>query len=878
MYLKNKVIGIVARAELWSKKIVDFSMRLFDMALRRDNDFGGYINGADGTGDPDRTPRYGPSRLESLANILSFATRHMGKTHEEYKGPVDIWGIGIGGQAACAYQKAGIRNPHPNRRLMAMDTLGIDFASIIIDTVKQLRNNTEGYESLSHDQKIKMLLAHEEVAKIFIVAGSKSGTTDEAMTNFQLAMQTLIEIYFRFSYDDEIGETKATEMIAKLYDGKDWFDPANNILDKLTQEETSIFKIALDHTIVATGDWKGAWNENGGGSRFDRLSKYLAERGLTLTKSQMTSNLGGRNQGASPNADMYETLLGYDVAGQIDAGKAEGTKQLTERQRNEDAQIARMLKEKGIDRLIAAGANKSIYGGLLEAIDQFVSESLGKGKVVGNPVGLRAHSYTFQDALTALNEVEDEDGSRAYFLIKDPLLSEDDKAAITRIKEEQEAKGNIVVEFELDGQDEVSYVKLLQRLEHIVSIYGLLTTSEVLLTAQNLEIPADIRETLSLGDVNTPAIAFDENKHDLQRIITGKPLDDGVELSDEEKLLSYLWMLYCPQRQPDVEAAKKLLKGQRSDFSDGIGFNMYNTSGAKDDDKGLPIRDQKEREKSYTENQEVVAAGPAFESGSIHLLNQNDQYQETALDTSNIVIPHIDRAVNSDTISSKITLAKILMSTESQYDPDKTEQSTEEYRALSDAAHKELRVQLAELAQLAQADSRYDKTAKELAKLMHHARSQGKTVNITIYDEVGQNLKLLQRFATFLGIEDVKFGSKEQHITKQFAVGGKDLGLEIIVKPAKSLDDVAKRERRPIVFDGMVPKYLHGLFGYEENIAFAEAYAQTFQDRKVETAILNTKDLLTDDGLTEMLTVFARATLIYQEDFAQQEEPVEIGG
>ena len=79
MYLKNKVIGIVARAQLWSKKIVDFSMRLFDMALRRDNDFGGYINGADGTGAPDRTPRYGPSRLESLANILSFATRHMGK-------------------------------------------------------------------------------------------------------------------------------------------------------------------------------------------------------------------------------------------------------------------------------------------------------------------------------------------------------------------------------------------------------------------------------------------------------------------------------------------------------------------------------------------------------------------------------------------------------------------------------------------------------------------------------------------------------------------------------------------------------------------------------------------------------------------------------
>jgi len=840
--------------EFLSSPIARLATEDFELGRKIDTQAGGYINQR-GV-EPSRSPRYGQTMEEAIRRTDAFAKKHMGEIHQAYDGIVKVFGVGIGGQAACAYQAVGIRNPHPNREMIALDKLGTDYSRYIEEALYLLRRHGRKTPA----ERLRELKKHWELAKLLMVAGSKSGATDESMANFQLCCQALIEIYSRYVYGDREGRKRANVMIDMIYDGRSWFDEDNDIIKKMSQEEREIFSIVLNRIIVATGEWDDTAQEGG---RFDRLRKLFAEKydavTYPVTTVWMATNLGGRFQGLSPNGFLYNILMGYDVRAQLEAARAVAVEQLETGDDNRSKRLAAHVRLLGAKKFMIAVPNKSIYGFSQEAFGQLLPESLGKGKMARHEVGLQTYAFTMQEMVDALRYVDDKRGERVYLLISDNMMSEQDKRAEERIIREQTEKGNLVVRYRLKEQNEVELARLLQFMEDFTVWYGQFNVAEAMLNPDKITIPAGVRGSLGV-DSALPLAAYNPGKHSLGRIM------HGVDTTGEERLLKWVRELYSPYRQPDVEAAKQLLKGSQKDFTDGIAFGMFNQEAVKGSD-GLPIRDEDQRREAYREAQQRVKSGPVFKKGSVHLTKKG-LYGPQELDIQGL--PNIpDDEIKGGTVFLDRAIADLkgAIGEESQKTTELEHQSTVDYRRLSDAAHEEIREILDSINTLVREIGRFDKTAKALALLMLHAREQGKSINMTVYDEVEINLNLLQRFARHIGIERLDFGPKEQHISKQLSSGGIDVGLEVIVETVKKLRDVRAKEGRPVVFDGCVPKYLHGLFSSEVMKGFAWAYAKTFVSRKVESAVLEVKDIADEDGegIVEMLVILARAQRYFEE-------------
>jgi len=818
-----------------SKEVVKLGSKLFNTALKSDLNFGGYIKPGG--------PRYGQSMDEAIRIIDNFFRTHMGNNHLNYKGPVEGWLLGIGGQGALPRTFASVENQHPNRRLHYLDTLAINWDKYIRETVEILREHIG--EHIEEDI-IDLFLKCKEPYKLFIIAGSKSGTTDETMTNFQGAIKAFIHIVFRLAYGEGEGSTKAKNMISKLFTGQDFFNPEYKGIDELKEEEKKVLEIILKRLIVATGEWD---EDKGEGSRLDRLKISLAKKGYTLTTLGMAPDLGGRSQDISPNGFAVLTLKGYDVRPILEAAREIAKRQLEEGDKNEEVKLAKQIKEQNIEKVIIGIPNYSIYGQILEGLVQKFAESLGKGRVAGYPVGLAAYGYTFQEMINAFRNVKDTSGSRLYLLITDPHLSKEDETAIRKIKKTQKELGNRIIELKLQEQSAVELAKLSQKIEHTIISYGLLNVAEVMLNTDKITVPEEVRKKLELKNKDTKLEPYNENKHDLRRIVSGEG-----NLSDEEKLLRWIYLLYAPHLQPDVEAAKQLLKGE-----DGIAFRMFNPEGKKDEN-GLPIRDGELRREWYEENIRRVEKGPRIVEDSVYL-NINDKYQEVPTkDIPKISYQRPVEEVDLNRVKEILREIKGAIFRESQYLETGASQSIKDYRQSSDYSYRKIQDLFRELQKQLRNLTTYEETAIRLSWLLGNAYSKGKAIHIMHYTEIDENFELLRRFARFLGIEKYDAGSKEQHVSKQYSVGGPDAGFELIVNSIKPLEKVKEQEMGTIKNDGCVPQYLHDLYSYEEMIAYSQAYNKTFEKRGVEKAVLEVKDSSEDEGLIEMLALLTQAS------------------
>lgn len=598
---------------------------------------------------------------------------------------------------------------------------------------------------------------------------------------------------------------------------------------------------------MATGKWDETKKE---GSRLDSLKIYLENKGYNLTTLQMAPDLGGRSQEISPNGFAVLTLMGYDVRPILEAARKIAEEQSKERDKNKDVELAKQIKEWGIERVIIGIPNYSIYGRFLEGLIQKFAESLGKEKIAGYPVGLAAYGYTFQEIKKAFGDVKDTRGSRLYLLITDPHLCEEDKIIIEEIKKTQGELGNRVIEFRLQEQSAVELAKLSQKIEHTIISYGLLNVAEVMLNTEKVTVPEKVRKELRLKDENAELVSYDENKHDLKRIVSGEG-----ELSDEEKLLRWLYLLYAPHLQPDVEAAKQLLKGDK-----GIASCMFNPEGKKDEN-GLPIKDDGLRIKWYKENIERIEGGPRIIEDSVYL-EHDGKYQKVPLEN----IPNIQypRPIEGKTDLSEIedTLGKIKdILREARYLKETTSRSIKDHRQLSDDSYRKIWGLFEKLQEQLKGFSVDRETVGRLVWLFNHARKKGKVVHVMHYTEINENFELLQMFVRFLGIEKYDAGPKDQHSSKQLSVGGPDVGLEVIIDSIKSLGEVERQEMDTIKNDGCVPGYLHGLYSYEMMRAYSEAYSKVFEERKVKKAVLEVRDISEkSELLIAVLALFTQAS------------------
>ena len=117
---------------------------------------------------------------ESLSSIDRFVVRQFGDNPDDFTDPVIISGSGIGGQTTCAVPALGFVVKYKNRLLIVCDSLGTNYHALVEEWLKALRANPN--------------------TKLLWVVGSKSGSTDETMLNFQMNLRAMIRVWSRYLY------------------------------------------------------------------------------------------------------------------------------------------------------------------------------------------------------------------------------------------------------------------------------------------------------------------------------------------------------------------------------------------------------------------------------------------------------------------------------------------------------------------------------------------------------------------------------------------------------------------------------------------------------------------------------------------------------
>lgn len=193
--------------------------KLFKQGLEHDPEGYGYI--AFEEDGPNRAARFGKPMEEAIRSIERFLRRHYGEPPEEFIDDVIITGSGVGGQMTCTIPALGLIVKYRNRELVVCDSLGSNYKRLENRLVAAIRKNPH--------------------TKALWVVGSKSGTTDETMFNFQMNLRTQIRVWSRVYLGERKGRQAAKTLLAKLFDSKPLFEKRLDDMN-LTEEEAKVLR------------------------------------------------------------------------------------------------------------------------------------------------------------------------------------------------------------------------------------------------------------------------------------------------------------------------------------------------------------------------------------------------------------------------------------------------------------------------------------------------------------------------------------------------------------------------------------------------------------------------------------------------------------
>ncbi len=236
--------------------------------------------------------------------------------------------------------------------------------------------------------------------------------------------------------------------------------------------------------------------------------------------------------------------------------------------------------------------------------------------------------------------------------------------------------------------------------------------------------------------------------------------------------------------------------------ANGGGDLQFNSSGEKTSD-GLPIRDPEEIAAYYRVRNNLVNEGPIVDTDLTALRDEHGRYLST--DQTVEYIAGIEQRLKSN------------------------------LEGLSDFE-------------------------KVLTAVIFYAHSKGKAANFVNYEVRNAQTEPLKVGLERLGADRVDFGPAEQHKSRQSAVAGADVSVEIVIQSVKTSADVEKTESR-LRADGTVPTYLHDLMPSEAAALYAEKYSRVFMDPKVqtETMMILVPDLTVKENLDALIKSFERA-------------------
>ena len=444
--------------------------------------------------------------------ITAFIKRQYGEFPDNFKEPVYVFAIGIGGQSACVFPAVKYMRRQPNRILIECDSLGIDYSGYENELVEAIRKNPK--------------------TKALWEVGSKSGKTDETMTNFQQVFQMLIRVWSRVEYGDDNGGAIARELTDKLFDGLPLAEKRLEQLN-LKSEEQKVLSLVFDGLFMVTGKYDETQKK---GSRLDQFRKGFLRQFYQgedrVASLEMLDNLGGRYQMIGPNTAVLAALFGLKVDDIFAGGREE---LLTQRSGNSQSiALAENLYRENINHLLIAFPNGIIFSALGEGFDQNIAESTGKGRSIGEPVGLQPYVYTPDTIRDAFSNVKLA-GKKAYFIIDVPGLPRIDI-------EKQRKEGDIVFRYQMNEISEKEFGRLVQFVEGITLRYGTLNTARILSKKQREYKLTDI-------DLVDPEV--------MRQIMRGpdktNPAKEGLQK------LNDIWKQIDLFLQPDVEGGQETL-------------------------------------------------------------------------------------------------------------------------------------------------------------------------------------------------------------------------------------------------------------------------------------------------------------------------------
>ncbi len=799
---------------------------IFDTGLKHDPEGYGYISfEKDGFG---RAPRFGKPMEDAISSIERYRTRHFGDEADNFTDDVYIFGSGIGGQMTCAIPAKGFIVKHRNRELIVCDSLGTNYKAYEEKMVSALRTNPN--------------------AKFLWVVGSKSGTTDETMVNFQMNLALQIRVLSRVFYGDD--STVAHSLIAKLLDSNPLFDKRVSDLN-LAEGEARVLREVFKNLIAVTGSWD---EEKQSGSRIDRLVKSFLDDLYDNPEDRVISilmlpNLGGRFQGISPNAFVYNALLGMDIRSMLEGARVLAVEQ-RENPEARSGKVAEELYKNEVNHLLIGMPNDIIFGNLSETLGQIIPESLGKGRRIGNRFGIQTYAYDSATLNRAFKNIKP--SGKAYLVIdikgREPM---------TLGKDIEE--NNLIVRYTIDSVSEPELAKLIQFVEDITARVGILNTAKALLDAQE--------EDASLAAVDV----FDEKT--IIKIMRGP--SEGDEHFDVLQKLHGIYNEITPFRQPDVEFAKRLVKGET-----GAGVKRFNPQIVLNDG-GLPVRDEAARKRVYGENNAQVSEGAILDKSSFGLRSEDGDYK-TGKDAEAVLSAFQELLTKPEAGGEdvKTDVIKVLAETYLlQSDISKSGIPLDSYDKM-DSLKTKRNAQFSKIKDLlskGKLTPRQEETASELAALLIKMHREGKSLNFVLYDDRNNRTDILKRYLEFIGVDRFDFGPAEQHKSFQLTSGGVDVSGEVFLHSVKDLDEV-RQNRDTIISDGCVPDYLHGLYPSEVAEIYLRAYSDRFRQKEVstETAVLMSKDLTENGNIADVMAVFTRMMQIYEANAPLTEKGISI--
>lgn len=777
----------------------------------------------------NRAPRFGKSMEEAIAKIERFQRRHYGDSPDSFNEPAFIFGSGIGGQMTCSIPAVGLIVKHRNRELVVCDSLGTDYKA--------------------HEEKMVSLLRQNPKAKFLWAMGSKSGTTDETMINSQMNLKLQIRVWSRVFFGDEEGSRISETLISKLIDSKPLFDKRLSTLG-LTNKETDVLRTVFKNLIVITGSWD---DQKQSGSRIDRLVKSFLNDLYDNPEDRVVSilmmpNLGGRFQGISPNSFAYDALLGMNIREILEGAREVATKQREGVYVSEEKAMDLYLNK--VQHLLIAMPNDISFRRISEALGQVAPESLGKGRRAKTPFGIQTYPYDKESINRAFKDIKFA-GKKAYLVID---IEGEEPIRLDKDIEEN----NIIIRYTLKEISEKEVGKLIQFVEDMVARVGMFNTAKALLDVQEKD-PA-------LRGVNI----FDGET--AIKIMAGPKENDGNY--GALKKLHDVYADINPFMQPDVEFAKKLVKGGR-------GVARFNIDGKTED--GLPARNQAERIEVYREDNQKVAQGPVLDKGSLGLRDGSEEFK-TGSDAGQILQGSIEgvkvSAGNHNTenrneisnvihgLSPFVDLISLQHAALHSGVPLDTYQKMQALKAERNSLFSRIR----EISSTTRLTPQEEQTARELAALIVKAHNAGKSLDFVLYEDRDNPLaELIKEYADFLGVDLFGFGPAEQHKYFQRASGGIDVSMEVLIHSVKELSEVEKTQEQ-VINDGLVPEYLHGLYPTEVSEIYLRAYSDRFRQEEVqtETAVLMVKNVTKKANAVDAMVLFTRIMEIVNADKTTQ--------